>query len=80
MLFLLAMLASSDCVIQKNQCRVCTVVDGKQKCSLPGIACQPIIKICKKSEKKSPRLPNSEDRKNLKNLHNLSKSENYKSI
>lgn len=35
------------CIDTKTECRACTVTDGKRQCSTPGIACQPLERICR---------------------------------
>jgi len=43
----LLLAAPQGCVDTKRECRACTMTDGKQRCSNPGIACQPLTRICR---------------------------------
>lgn len=49
MFLMLALLltAPQGCTDTKRECRACTTTDGKQHCSNPGIACQPLTRICR---------------------------------
>lgn len=43
----LSFAATERCVEVKQQCRACATIDGKQRCSNIGIACQPSARLCK---------------------------------
>jgi len=45
--FALLLAAPQGCIDTKRECRACTITDGKQRCSNPGIACQPLTRICR---------------------------------
>jgi hypothetical protein len=45
--FTLLLAAPPGCIDTKRECRACTITDGKQRCSNPGIACQPLARICR---------------------------------
>jgi hypothetical protein len=45
--FALLLAAPQGCIDTKRECRACTTADGKQRCSNPGIACQPLTRICR---------------------------------
>jgi hypothetical protein len=49
MVLMLALLlaAPQECVDTRRECRACTTTDGKQRCSNPGIACQPLTRLCR---------------------------------
>lgn len=43
----LLLAAPQGCIDEKQECRACTTTKGKQHCSNPGIACQPLVRICR---------------------------------
>jgi hypothetical protein len=49
MVLMLALLlaAPQGCIDTRRECRACTTTDGKQRCSNPGIACQPLTRLCR---------------------------------
>ena len=47
MAFALLFAASQACTDVRQQCRACTVRVGKQICSNIGIACQPLVRVCR---------------------------------
>ena len=49
MTIVLSLAAPQTCVDVKQQCRACTTIGGKPVCSTPGIACQPLQRICRAS-------------------------------
>ncbi len=50
-LLTLALLGTAPiCTDTRQICRACTIVHGKQVCSTPGIACQPLKRVCTKPE------------------------------
>lgn len=48
--FLLILSASQNCTNVKQQCRACTTVGGKERCSNIAIACQPSLRICRSKD------------------------------
>jgi hypothetical protein len=50
----LLLLAPRQCTDVKRECRTCTVVEGKRRCSNIGIACQPTARLCYAREKNAP--------------------------
>jgi hypothetical protein len=54
----LAFLAGpQSCTEVQQQCRACTVAAGRQQCSNIGIACQPVKRICRASDKPGKQTP-----------------------
>lgn len=51
---ILSLVASQACVDVKQECRACTTIGGKPVCSTPGIACQPLQRICRASRDGKP--------------------------
>ncbi len=45
--FLLMAATPPGCTEVKQQCRACTTRDGKPQCSTIGIACQPVVRVCR---------------------------------
>ncbi len=47
-LLTLALLGTTpSCTDTRQICRACWMVNGKQACSTPGIACQPLRRVCR---------------------------------
>jgi len=55
LLAMVIMMSAPDaCTDVRQQCRTCTTVRGRRICSGVGIACQPLIRICRPRDGSAP--------------------------
>lgn len=54
MLVMMALMLASPqgCTDVKRECRACMAADGQRRCSNIGIACQPVVRICRGKDRK----------------------------